>query len=140
MANMSIQLKDSSNNNLYPIPPNDYIVDQGTSGIWTYRKWDSGVAECWCADTGFTNITSAWGSTGLYTNGPDPISRSYPTGFFIVAPSCVGSFETTGYNYWVLAGSTLGSKDATQQWQLCRPSSQGDVGYRLNVYAKGKWK
>lgn len=25
----------------------DYIVEQGTSGIWTYRKWASGVAECW---------------------------------------------------------------------------------------------
>lgn len=25
----------------------DYIVEQGVSGIWTYRKWASGVAECW---------------------------------------------------------------------------------------------
>ena len=25
----------------------DYIVEEGTSGIWTYRKWASGVAECW---------------------------------------------------------------------------------------------
>ena len=25
----------------------DYVVEQGTSGIWTYRKWNSGKAECW---------------------------------------------------------------------------------------------
>lgn len=25
----------------------DWIVEQGTSGIWTYRKWNSGIAECW---------------------------------------------------------------------------------------------
>lgn len=25
----------------------DYVTEQGTSGIWTYRKWNSGVAECW---------------------------------------------------------------------------------------------
>lgn len=25
----------------------DYIVETGTSGIWTYRKWNSGIAECW---------------------------------------------------------------------------------------------
>ena len=25
----------------------DYVVEQGTSGSWTYRKWASGVAECW---------------------------------------------------------------------------------------------
>lgn len=25
----------------------DYVVDQGVSGSWTYRKWNSGLAECW---------------------------------------------------------------------------------------------
>lgn len=25
----------------------DYIIAQGTSGIWIYRKWASGVVECW---------------------------------------------------------------------------------------------
>lgn len=25
----------------------DYIVAEGTSGVWTYRKWNSGIAECW---------------------------------------------------------------------------------------------
>ena len=25
----------------------DYVLEQGTSGIWAYRKWASGVAECW---------------------------------------------------------------------------------------------
>ena len=25
----------------------DYIVEQGVSGIWSYRKWNSGIAECW---------------------------------------------------------------------------------------------
>ena len=25
----------------------DYIVEQGTVGDWTYRKWNSGIAECW---------------------------------------------------------------------------------------------
>lgn len=29
----------------------DYIVEEGTSGIWTYRKWASGIAECWGDDT-----------------------------------------------------------------------------------------
>lgn len=27
----------------------DYIIASGTSGIWTYRKWASGQAECWCS-------------------------------------------------------------------------------------------
>lgn len=27
----------------------DYIVEEGTSGIWTYRKWNSGMAELWAS-------------------------------------------------------------------------------------------
>ena len=29
------------------LPVADFIVEQGVSGNWTYRKWNSGVAECW---------------------------------------------------------------------------------------------
>lgn len=25
----------------------DFVIEQGTSGIWSYRKWYSGIAECW---------------------------------------------------------------------------------------------
>lgn len=25
----------------------DFVVEQGTQGDWTYRKWNSGFAECW---------------------------------------------------------------------------------------------
>ena len=32
----------------------DYIIEQGTNGIWTYRKWNSGIAECWGIATGNT--------------------------------------------------------------------------------------
>ena len=32
----------------------DYIVDQGTSGNWKYRKWNSGRVEAW----GYKNFSS----------------------------------------------------------------------------------
>ena len=25
----------------------DFVIEQGATGIWTYRKWNSGLAECW---------------------------------------------------------------------------------------------
>ena len=28
-------------------PMMDFIIDQGNSGAWAYRKWNSGKAECW---------------------------------------------------------------------------------------------
>ena len=43
----------------------DYIVSQGTSGIWTYRKWNSGLAECWLeSDLSLTGTTPV-----AYMNG-----------------------------------------------------------------------
>lgn len=38
---------------------NDYIVAQGTSGDWTYRKWASGLAEMWGSYHNVTNFTGA---------------------------------------------------------------------------------
>ena len=38
---------------------NDYIVEQGTSGIWAYRKWNSGLAEYWGKEQGFT-LDNGW--------------------------------------------------------------------------------
>lgn len=37
----------------------DYIVEQGTSGIWTYRKWNSGLAEYWGKEQGFV-LENGW--------------------------------------------------------------------------------
>lgn len=39
----------------------DYVVEEGTSGSWTYRKWHSGYAECYgvYSDTSSTAYASA---------------------------------------------------------------------------------
>lgn len=56
----------------------DYVVEQGTDGIWTYRKWNSGIAECWGVhNQSNANINNAWGSAGFYLaldSIPFPIS------------------------------------------------------------------
>ena len=42
----------------------DYIVETGSTGIWDYRKWNSGCAECW----GNLSITPTTGNaTNSYT-------------------------------------------------------------------------
>ena len=48
----------------------DYIVEEGTSGIWTYRKWASGIAECWGTQTeakaSYVTLNNNW--YGYYTS------------------------------------------------------------------------
>lgn len=43
----------------------DYVLEQGTSGIWTYRKWASGVAECWLD----SELTLTGSTPVAYMNG-----------------------------------------------------------------------
>lgn len=51
----------------------DYIVAYGKQGVWDYRRWSSGIAECWIEKYTVSKVamTSAWGTTG------NPIYRLY---------------------------------------------------------------
>lgn len=71
----------------------DFVTEQGTSGIWRYRKWKSGTAECW-ALTSSTNysITSGYGN-GYYANLP---AVSFPSGLFNAAPSLQATRANAG--------------------------------------------
>lgn len=44
----------------------DWVVEQGTSGIWTYRKWQSGTIDCLF---GSTTLTGYSGALSLYRVG-----------------------------------------------------------------------
>lgn len=49
----------------------DYVVEQGTKDGWTYRKWNSGIAECWMRWSGTVTRYGSGGpspATSMYTN------------------------------------------------------------------------
>ena len=84
----------------------DYIVSQGTSGIWTFRKWASGVAECWLESeltlTGSTPVANMNGSAYLsYVDVDLPFTfKTQPRG---VANGVLGT--GTGFvNVWCRNG------------------------------------
>ena len=66
----------------------DYIVEEGTSGVWRYRKWKSGKIEAWGYQTYSSiaiNLTSA--AFGGYRS--DVINMAIPSGIFTIAPDYV---------------------------------------------------
>ena len=63
----------------------DYVVEQGTSGIWTYRKWNSGLAECWGTSPEVTVSSSQWSAWGSVYCASNVIpSYYYPITFTAV--------------------------------------------------------
>lgn len=84
----------------------DYIVEQGKSGIWTFRKWASGVAECWLESeltlTGSAPVANMNGSAYLsYVDVDLPFTfKTQPRG---VANGVLGT--GTGFvNVWCKNG------------------------------------
>lgn len=111
----------------------DYVVDQGTSGNWTYRKWNSGVAELW-------GIVYAAFANGVVMQG----RSSYP---FALKETIygIGTLNDAGGN----AGSSLPwNLKLTYDTSLCEAwvHNSGSTWFaetatlKVSVYITGRWK
>lgn len=72
----------------------DYVVDKGQEGNWFYRKWASGLAECWKTVSGSVAITTSY-SGGFYRSSALG-GEDFPTGLFTAAPMVYTGVSNTG--------------------------------------------
>ena len=115
----------------------DYIVEQGTSGIWTYRKWNSGIAECWgISDSVTADISVAWGS--MFAKDDAIPNYSYPFSFVGMPTLSITPRRIGGSNFWVYAGYGA-SETRTPTVSLVRPT-QMEVEAAVDYYVIGRWK
>jgi hypothetical protein len=113
----------------------DFVVEYGTSGIWTYRKWASGIAECW----GTTDIVTVeswvqWG--GMYT-APNAIpSHTYPVKFASV-PMLQITYRAVNYGglHYV---ETTGTATNTPAISIMRGTVGNGLRGCAHFYAIGK--
>lgn len=116
----------------------DYVVEQGASGVWTYRKWASGIVECWGA-LGCSNIevSSAWG--GVYES--QGLRIVLPDGVFAEAPDycsityCGGSDAALSIKI-----DSEPTASQTQRFYFTRGSSATIAIAKVQVHAIGRWK
>lgn len=115
----------------------DYIVDQGTSGTIRWRKWNSGVSECWGTTTSGNAGWAGWGN--LYELNSFPVI-TFPS-IFIEAPSF--STSVTLASGAATCGYEIGSITKTNVTGLCalRPNNPGGTtSATFRWHAIGKWK
>lgn len=124
------------NGDIYPQATKmaDFIVDQGTDGMWVYRKWNSGIAECWGrvsvashtynANGGYYNVTGA-PPTGLFVSGSNPVLSA--TG------GITGNVQTN-------IGFTFASNVNIQTYLINRNTSAVTNTAWVCWYLVGKWK
>jgi hypothetical protein len=111
----------------------DFPIEDGTDGIWTYRKWASGLAECWGNATGTASFTRTWG--GLYIC--DAFDVPFPNGLFIANPVVTMSAQG-GNSLIVFNGGTLNA--TSMKIQAGKGSSTSNYNYSIGIHVKGRWK
>lgn len=92
----------------------DMVTEQGSDGIWHYRKWASGLAECWGETTYETAVSTAWGN--LYVAASPVPRQAYPFTFAQV-PFEQATVRCDGWALWSYAqssGTDSGSNTTTQ--------------------------
>lgn len=112
---------------------NDFVVAQGTSGIWTYRKWNSGVAECWGRT--FQTVTTATTSN----------SKHYTDTFSVATPftftGCT-SIQLTSGDPWMTVEHGNMSNYNSITWKYESHSAFTGKSYSVGcmIYVMGTWK
>lgn len=128
----------------------DYVVESGTQGQitdqakyveWTWRKWNSGKAECWCKQEVTGAFTAQWGS--MYILNTRASKLSYPV-TFVEAPvetvtaraplnACLVFPES--------AGDGMNTEYETAVYNAVRPTEvAGQQTVEFSYYVIGKWK
>ena len=117
---------------------NDVVIEQGINGIWTYRKWKSGIAECWGTRIiENVKVDKTWGS--LYYAEP-PESIQYPL-TFINKPIETVMMSSDGMWTWYAAAS-INTTMYTGKYLIMRPDSASTTAYTvyLHYQVRGQWK
>lgn len=112
----------------------DGIVEQGTSGIWTYRKYESGIVECWGSKNYTGNVSTKWGSMYALTCTPP----TYPITFTEKPVVTRDLTQNTGMSCWI-TGWSAGSATSMGTFAIIRPTT-GVVDVDVNFHVIGKWK
>ena len=110
-------------------------VTEGTSGIWSYRKWSNGRVELFGSYTvSGVSCSNQFGSA-MYRSASLTIA-SFP--FSIYEPNLTASYESNGYGAFLWATSTT-TETSPPTYYLVRAESGTINSGKINFHVIGKW-
>ena len=107
----------------------DYVVEQGTADGWIYRKWNSGIVECW-GKKSYDYTTSGEHNYQVLVN-----AFYFPDGLFIEPPNI--QISTIGLDLVKVIGHGLTTKGCSLYIETAYAAS-GTV--QVEIFSIGKWK
>lgn len=124
----------------------DYVVEQGVSGKWSYRKWNSGIGECWSTfSTDVLYIDTAWGSLyyGTWMNlDANKTARAYPFAF-VEDPDVTAALCANSGDGWLAADTSNNTgthKTHAPAFCVVRPAAGSLILPQISYHVTGRWK
>lgn len=132
--------EEINENELYLTPDNnaDFVVETGTSGIWTYRKWNSGIAELWgTTQKANYNLTTKYGEI-YYTS----VTLAVESGVFTSINSISVNRANGGQGtVWCSPYSEYSSIiNGTLNMYVSNGTSISNFPLSFSIDIKGRWK
>ena len=118
----------------------DYVIEQGESDGWIYRKWASGIGECWKRVSVSSSIQGTFDT--MYCGSTTMARQSYPFAFksVPVETATLQSASYTGMLYPVGSGNGINGTYASAIYNVVRPSKQtGTYNFYISLYVIGKY-
>ncbi len=111
--------------------PVSVIEEEGTSGIWYYRKWSSGIAECW------GQPSKSVASSGTFL-GANAYSGNFelPSGLFV-------SVDSANANPRVGSGYAIPAYISTTPTSVgvdALSNASGTNDFSAYIFVRGRWK
>ena len=141
-----IGLHGANGINLYPgsgeitineQPLKSFIVESGTSGIWSYHKYSDGTCELWGRKT-IKNLAISTALGSWYRSNSGQPFGSYP--FSVYNSSITTGFESTNGQSALTWASTPSSTTDPYNVYLIRPTSSSGASGILSIHVRGKLK
>lgn len=134
-AKDGLELNGGSGITISNQPLADFVVELGASGVWTYRKWNSGRVDVYgyenISNMPCTNTLGGWYRTDVIQ------APAYP--FAITSPNVVVSYESSGYGALVWQ-TTTNTSARPADYYLIRPTTTTIASGTVRWHISGKWK
>lgn len=113
----------------------DYISEQGTSGTWFYRKWNSGRCELY----GYQNISNTACNTTIGNMYRTAVIAPPNFPFSVASAKAVATYESAGYGA-IVYPTTLTLTTKPFDYYLVRPTSSSAIHGKVTFHIQGSWK
>ena len=115
----------------------DYVIESGFEDGWYYRKWHSGLAECWGDFSHSFSLTDL--NNGVYFATTETY-ETFPAGLFVDIKTCFiapqpGYAAITGIEY----GGGISTSRTMSYWPY-RVENSTSTSAWISVEARGLWK